>query len=1839
MKITLNALVKNTAKRILAAAMALAMLPGVLSYQDVFAASDDSSQQTGSADSTTSEPEGITIWKDGKMQQIDAKTGADWIESDVSGSDDPTLAAKSVSEWTSNQDFVSIGSGENLYSLTAATGIKPGTSVEYFAVRYKVGTGSNAVAQTKYIFPKVHTLSATNDYINSLKKTEKVSVLSGVTISGLYSPGPRIMVQTTSAYYKVSNDEEIEAAKKEFLKKASSISSVQKHYTKVDKQFSIAENRTIADRHAYLKAFNYKINENTLTENALSSWGVDEFLFKTEQPITEVTGIEVFMSNGSWTVQGLTVSKVNKVGGYNEYGYYSGKYYLSLEKEIICQLSKKKSGTLTLSANGDTLVNVGGEDSIYFALTKPETTVKTSLGYEDLYTFRLDFADTVKGGIESLLRNDSKISDPAVGSIAEDLAIEIEYKDINGYIRIVTMPVLLSVLGQYKESGDNVRTIGLAQRGDTLAFTGCLPDFSSVINTKLYVGKAARDVLETNCGLDFRKDNEVDSTLLSDLDKDNISLSGLSIYKGTCRMSNTKDGTEQVTEKDSSGKEQKVKKTYKSYSIAFSFSEKTPILYYTTTQKNGFKVNAKTSDSFALSKYKSGDPLIATGLAGNFLIRLKTGDVLGADTTGEIKAQIFYQDTHGNEKSSSVYNVKDEVEKYLGYWPSKFNRFDNFGYSYGLSQGNYIEFPVELSDAAAITNIQLSLDKFADEWQIASISAAAIDGVGKRRVYAQNLTAGTNGTDYRIVRPMARTVIPPFPIDLNLLFTPGDTYSVSTGTGTVITSEEIDYNSMRYSMTYDQTKYDLGFVKAKKIYDVTVKVADDPESSNANGDSGSTNQFYFQLRFKNGSSAFVLANQQLSADGFRAGQEEMFTIQTNRDYGELKSIRIIPEDTSEDNDVFDKLNIEYITVTEQSTGGTALQYVINNVGWIDIDYYDKSEDNTSQGRDGRSINTLARPFAVSYKQNVVNLLCEITADPWEQDYNPFEASLSCTIDYIDTKGEPRSVSFDVVKRMYEYMKKTPTVLSAGYKDDPNASLYVNMGTVSDSNWMLRPNHKDRFILPALADVKTLVSMTFKGTNRSKGTAYWVISGLSISRIDTDSGVISIDQNGEYVRNMKTIAHCNMDSASETKTLILPSGSAQKIKINLTPKEITWSADKSWISAVERNPDTNNDSLNVYVFPSENSRNIDGVNLNIAAQYTMPNDKVMQVKQNKMTVYGSGTKDAMFYCTGLTANNMQNLSSLWLSCRSTSTTFTHAIVEQVREDVIVGRYVVNYGKSGATLGLRASPSPTSTVFDRKKQVLTLSFGELTSEANIIPPTEENSNVNDIAVALVYKSSLDPSAATYSSSYVYLGDVGIKKISAGQMVDIPFDVPYVKEIVGYKIGMFGDLKAEVKGAMVRNYSYTDRSLDETTGKYVTTGDTLDNIYCFSKSFEVPNSIVTNEVTSKKGMAKAGSVTPLELSFVTSEADAAEEAGINTPVEAKIWYKDIKGSEQSYDIDDLRVYIQPEEETVTTDETIGESTFNKTAKTNTDHKQFTTGSTKTIKLFIPECVEITDIELKPTKQNWSIERIYGTMEYSWKVEKDDDGNVTFTSQPINRIVKDTFTPEGKRISLRNVDLVTHIYAGTKYLGIVEEHERSIVCDGETEIRAQVMVENGFDLKVELLGEKPAEMPNGTYIKNDGTFSFMLPKNNGSVQVTYRISVISKENPNIVDVINITVPVPEQKQPAGGNTGGNTGGSSGDDSGSTGTGDNTGSNTSDSGNSSGTGDNSQNTDNTDSQSQGGSTDESSSQDNTQSSQTQNDSQPGGEADSSSQQEQDTGDASSQQESEQKPSSEEISS
>ena len=1481
--------------------------------------------------------------------------------------------------------------------------------------------------------------------------------------------------------------------------------------------------------HSILKSMGYEINAPSQTEKALQEWSTEEFLFKTEYPISSVDEIDVFMSDGSWTVQGLSISKVTKINGYGEYGFYSGKYFLSLGKQYLCKLESVNGGHVQLHATNDTLHILGGKDSVYYRLkmlndkknsNEGDNTSQTSDPADDLYSFRIDIADQLDAGLESLIRptlTNSVTSSP----VEEQLAIEVEYRDKNGWTRSVSMPVLLSVLGQSKLLGDTVRTIGLAQRGDTLAFTARLPEYEQLVSLRLHVGGAAR----TSIALGGMKHSTKSTTTLQALlDKDVVAIAGISVYKGTCRMSNYGDGTDPETQKKLT-----------CYSYGFAFSSAKPEYYFTTTIAGGYRVTPGTTTSFELIKYNkdSDDPLIATPTMGNFLVRIRTDQIDRKILNCNLNIQLTYQDYSGNTKYSQVTKAKEAVKNYIGYWPTADDRLANFGYLYGTSPGKYIEFPVTLDDAAAVTNVQISTDNISDEIQIAGISVSVLDSVGKRRIYAQTLNTINAVSNYRIVRTLKHTVIPPFPITLKLLFTAGKSYNITTGTGTVIPAAEPDYSTVRYSMSYEDTQRDFGFIRSKLTYDVTVKVANDSVKYTVNGDSGSRNQFYFQLQFKNGTSAFVLANQQLTSDGFRAGMEELFAIKVNRNYGDVTAIRIIPEDVSSESDVFDKLNIERITVTERTNGGAGMQYVFDNVGWIGIDYSDRAAQNGQKKPEGRMLVELASTYTVSYQQKVIYLYCEIGAWPWDVSYEPFEASIAADLTYLDLNDQPQTVSFDVVSRLYSYMNRTPRSYE-GASDGSDQTLYNKLGTVTDSDYMLRPNHTDRFILPPLADVKTIKSMTLYVVNRSKGIAYWVISGISLSRIFSDSGTVILKQNGDhesdYLRNMQTSELCSMVYEDEYAKSLgmkieLPVGERVKREIQFSDSTITWSESTAWTSAVTRLPDSTNDTLNLYLYPTGYNRDVASTEVSAAFQYTLPFSKVMQVRQSSLFTAGSGTQDAMYYYLGVPASNMQTLTALGITCRNSRMMFDRAIVEQVRDNVIIKRYEFHLGGASATLGLKAAPSRTSVSEDKKCQNLMISFTENTREMTLFGPTDENKNVNDIAVAFQYKSSLSKNLPEkhqqkYYTPYVYFSDVGIQKIRAGMMAEIPFNIPYVSEITAYKIVSFGNITAEVKNALVANYIPADTNTKNDDGAARDySADILERCYCINKQFYVDNQIREKEVmhdtivesdpkADRKGLAGLTSLTPLELTFKTSDAIAGAEAGVDVPVTLRIHYTTSRLKNETMTIPDIRTFIEPY--------TKKDPETGKTMIVD----NFITGESATIKLFVPDCNELTAFEISLVDET-------GTA--TWHVD-----NISFRVRLENavyrRSVNMKFDTTPKTFSVRNVKLKSDISIDGVYKTTATESPVALKAEigQRIEIRPSVeLSENGYGYAVSWMINGRETDVTDEVVPLEGGFAegfAFTPEYQGSVTVdTYDFTIWAIDNENIQNVISIAVPVPK--------------------------------------------------------------------------------------------------------------------
>ena len=297
---------KEILKRSLAFLLAVGLVFGAFPTQEVFATTSDTQTLTEGAQETTgndtstntqdtsddttedttedaAEPE-----EDGLMIQEGA-----WITPEVTGSADPTKSAPSVAEFAAGN--TSSKADDNLYVLTVATGIQPGSTVHYFAIHYK-DTSNNR--RTKYLFPNQDAYSISYNYLTANTKDQT---------------------------------------------------------------------NHLSNRHKILKDMGYTVNEPS-SPKALTAWSVDEYLFKADYGLSGIDEVTVFMSTGSWAVQGMSISKVTSLSGYEEYGYYSGKYFFNIGKQKIVNLKKKKTGTVTLSAKGDALITLGGEDSLYFSL-------------------------------------------------------------------------------------------------------------------------------------------------------------------------------------------------------------------------------------------------------------------------------------------------------------------------------------------------------------------------------------------------------------------------------------------------------------------------------------------------------------------------------------------------------------------------------------------------------------------------------------------------------------------------------------------------------------------------------------------------------------------------------------------------------------------------------------------------------------------------------------------------------------------------------------------------------------------------------------------------------------------------------------------------------------------------------------------------------------------------------------------------------------------------------------------------------------------------------------------------------------------------------------------------------------------------------------------------------------------------------------------------------------------------------------------------------------------------------------------------------------------------------
>lgn len=937
-------------------------------------------------------------------------------------------------------------------------------------------------------------------------------------------------------------------------------------------------------RREYARQLGYPVKDIE-DQKPFEAYATDTFFFQPLKKVATIKRVEFLTKkggevtvaeSGTWNCQALRIYRVNAIYGLGMYGYISNRQYVDFEGRLLLEMDGPKSFSWPV----DRMQRIAPARSS--AYTPDHTLSEKNEPYSTKttdYVFRLDIADEYSAGIETL----SNATGAGIlnSHFVEAAALELKYLDIYGSTQYARVPLVTGMLGYAMEKGVSTteRLSGIAQQGDTLALTASLPDFAAFAGgedaVRLLYGT---QVAEETTGISYTGDSAAHSAraVAAGQSGNSLSLTGVSIYDAA------------ATDVEVKIEDTMLRPTFRGEPIRF-FQAPTAMgvsIDPVTSYRNGWTVE--------LRDYQSGANLLPKEQDERYLIVFKTDDQTFASTTGDLEMTLNYLDVSGAKRSSDRLSVADCAKTYYGYWPGV---SESFAYRAGMTAGNELCCVVSLRDVDRFTGITFRVANSEDDWQIKGIEILKLTDLGTRTASWERVTGGNETSDRVYARDCRTTAVSLLDLNHQALIETGDDQEVDFNSGSTIEIEEKeDWSEYRYSMDYEQTQKLGSFTKARYNYTVAVKVADDVVSSYQDGDCGSKNQFYFMLVFQNGSSGYVLANQQLSSDGFRTGYEETFTISTNRDMGELTAVRILPEDISDKSDVFDKLNIDQIRVRKQSTGASCLQWVINDVGWIDIDYRDEAEGTSITGRSGRSEEELSKAYRVDYSTSVVNLQFAITTAGYVNGDAQFEGQMMGELMYYDAQGQLQRMTFDAVRAMYDYMGKRPVIAAAG------SDVATQGNAVSDPQTMFRADHKDRFIL-GVDDVSQVVGVILKV--KSSVVTTWNIKEVSVALTGTD-GRLLINSNNEYELVDATgqeplCTHANTGGIPYTK--YCPKGQDNEIRIYFTENEIPRDAtNKELVSAVSRVPQSINDTMNIYVYMDENSPAMSDYTLDAAAQY-------------------------------------------------------------------------------------------------------------------------------------------------------------------------------------------------------------------------------------------------------------------------------------------------------------------------------------------------------------------------------------------------------------------------------------------------------------------------------------------------------------------------------------------------------------------------------------------------------------------------------------------------------------
>ncbi len=1208
--------------------------------------------------------------------------------------------------------------------------------------------------------------------------------------------------------------------------------------------------------------------------------------FVMTQDIASIDKIVVTLNEGSKTMvmQSLRLIQASEFNGTN---YFNGNY----------SMERTKSWKGYVIAQSRSIASIGAKSSFTYQGTSKSNGLDIYAYGEGLYLdnsgttlgVSVHFADVLGGGIESMLAyNDEDprvywfLGEPAlrimIGSEQsrayrnlapfhpESITLEVTYKDTLGCTRKVQVPfvttyilkMLLDNQGDLTGGSREQWIAGILQQNETAGITLRLAQYRELVGVRLFYGSGPEGFASVRI-TDSYDYGTVDTA------KDPISVESICVYEGA-NDSNFR------TVYDS---------YYKSCLLQTSL---TPTYYWQSalesgqTLAGGGSITASRTGSGS-SQLKAGSPK-TWSTTNKYLVQMICSDVQTAGTSNPINITLTYTNTAGKQITTNVLSLPTLMGNFYG--TNYRNAPSTYLYERHMRRGCAAEFIVELEDVATIDSMTLTL-LGSNEYQFRKVSIYKLDGLSQRWAEQWNTNTDAENTMHLYWKRS-------FSTDKSLLMATCSQsvqlYKNANQKTIYFTTYDPDGNiaepeqeekensyltSLPSSLTYSQTLQNLGLSVVKYTYLVDVKVADSE-------DSGSTNYFYFQLQFANGSSAVVLANQQLMSDSFRAGKHESFSIKTTQNYGELVSVRIICDSTSSTSDVFDKLNIENITVTLQSSD-ISKTWEVENVGWIDITYVDEGADIELDGVTLSETQTLSnaqivKEFPITKTAAAMELLFSITtastsaSDSTNTYKNALGGQFQAVLNYIDSDGMEQSKTLNLVDLIQSYNDSTRT------------------------SWLFRPNKTDRFVV-SMTDISSIQSLII---TRSGGKNNWVISSVTVQQVSGMSNTVYMSAMNEYWRNYDSAQELACSNNEVGSTYTISGDGTAMITFTENKIEMLLGDQDTWSTAISREPITRMETLNIYLFAGSvagRDYKFSSSSPTVKATITY-NNALAAPTQTSVILSNLGTIDGetVLYTKGLQIDGITTLTNMrLLSMGNTGDgpIIEKAIVQRVRNGVIVATYYIDFLNTDISVlpdGRTCTPS-SYTASQPMHQTVTFQ----PSADQKLSLVAEN---YDVAVALRYTSTLDPSAegskTVYQSPYVYLTDADITTVLTGKNVIIPFEMPCVDEIMGICVVSTGPA-VSFDNALIRNYSGT-------------AGDT--DILLSTVGLDQAIQVTTiPTVIHSDGKA----VLPAVFTFTTAPKDMVSGAGTSGKVSMIVHYTDSDSTAQSMMISDILRFLDGE------------------------------------------------------------------------------------------------------------------------------------------------------------------------------------------------------------------------------------------------------------------------------------------------------------------------------------------